>query len=163
MEIIKYILLFFQGLFVFINIFGLPGNLLSLLIPLTFVFLKYLPLNIFWMILAIIIVGEIIEFCIGYFAGKFVGIDSKSFWSSIIGGIVLGIMMAPLFLGIGALIGVFLGAFLGTFIYEYLTTNDVKLSLKRGFYSFFSRMTGTIIKIFAGVLAILITIQHLTL
>jgi uncharacterized protein YqgC (DUF456 family) len=149
-ETLTYILLFFQFLIILTTLFGLPGNIISLIVPLILVFLGTISWKIFALVAFIILLGEIIEFGIGYVSGKFYGINSKSFWSSIIGATVLGILMAPLLFGIGAVIGVFLGTFLGTFLYEIYSTKNFGQSLKRSFLSLFSKLTGTIIKLGLG-------------
>ena len=161
MEYFKYIMLAIQFLLILLNFLGLPGNILSLAIPLVFVIAQFITWKTFSIILVIIISGEIIEFALGYVSGKLLGISGKSFWSSVAGAIILGILMAPLFFGLGAIIGVFAGCFIGTFIYEYFTTNNFFLSLKRSFFSLFSKITGTIIKISLGLSTIILLFEKI--
>ncbi len=156
MDFLNYIFLALQFLSVLSSIFGLPGNIVSILFPIIFLYTGVITWKIFVGILVIIALGEIIEFGLSYFSGKFYGITGKSFWSSVAGALILGILMAPLFFGIGAVIGIFLGTFLGTFIYEYITTKNLSVSLKRGFLSLFSKLTGTIVKLSLGLSTVLI-------
>ncbi len=147
-----------QFLLICTTMFGLPGNAISLIIPIIFLLMHYIKLKIFIILLILVAVGEILEFYIGYIGGKFFGISKKSFWVSVIFGIIFGILMAPLFLGIGALIGLFLGTFSGTFLYEYSNSKNLNHSIKLGFYSLFSRLTGTFIKFGIGILTIYLTL-----
>ena len=150
MEVFKYFMIIIQILLVLSNILGIPGNLISLIVPLIFVIAQFIAWKTFLIIIIIIVSAEIIEFSLSYISGKFFGITGKSFWCSIAGALLLGIVMAPLFFGLGAVIGVFAGCFAGTFLYEYYTSKDTVLSLKRSFLSLFSKITGTIIKISLG-------------
>ena len=160
-EFLNYFLLFLQFLFVLSSVFGLPGNVASLFFPFVFALMGILQWKIFSEIVFIIAVGEFIEFGLSYFSGKFYGISGKSFWCSVAGAVIIGILMAPLFLGFGAVIGIFIGTFLGTFIYEYLTTNNLSISAKRGFLSLFSKITGTIIKLSLGLFTVFITFYQI--
>jgi len=153
----KFLLLFIQFLFILTNLLGLPGNILSLSIPLIFLIWGSLTWKYFIIIVLIIAVGELLEFLSTYLSGKYFGLDKKSIYSSIIFAIIFGILMAPLFFGIGAIIGTFIGAFFGTFTYELLTTKNFFTSFKRGLISLTGKITGTLIKISLGFTTIYIT------
>ena len=153
----KFILLCIQFLFILTNLIGLPGNILSLSIPLIFLIWGSLTWKYFIIIVLIIAMGELLEFLSTYLSGKYFGLDKKSIYSSIIFAIIFGILMAPIFFGIGAIIGTFIGAFFGTFIYELLSTKKFFKSFKRGLISLTGKITGTLIKISLGVTTIYIT------
>ncbi len=154
-------MLIIQFLLICTTMIGLPGNLISLATPAIFLFLNYITWKTFIIILCLIGVGEILEIYIGYIGSKIFGISGKSFWTSVIFAIIFGILMAPIFFGIGSIIGVFFGTFLGTFIYEYTHTKNFPLSLKLGFLSLFSRLTGTFIKFCIGLSTIYIQFMAL--
>ncbi len=156
MDFLNYLMLILQFLSVLSTLFGLPGNLVSLVFPFVLTYMGIISWKIFSGIVLIIIMGEILEFGLSYISGKFYGISGKSFWSSVAGAILLGILMAPVFFGIGAVIGIFAGTFLGTFAYEYYTTKNFQISIKRSFLSLFSKITGTIAKLALGFSTIVI-------
>ena len=146
----KIALLIFQIIFIFSNLVGLPGNIISLICPLVLLIWGNLTIKYFILIVIIISIGEILEFLSTYLSGKYFGLDKKSIYFSIGFAILFGILMAPLFFGIGAIIGTFFGAFLGTFIYEIFTTKNFIISLKRGLISLTGKITGTFIKLALG-------------
>jgi len=150
-------MLLIQFLLVCSTVFGLPGNVISLVTPILFLILGYISWKTLIIILSLVAIGEILEFYIGYIGSKVFGISNKSFWVSVIFAIFFGIIMAPIFFGIGSIIGVFFGTFLGTFLYEYSHNKDLKNSLKLGILSMFSRLTGTFIKFCIGLSTIYIT------
>ncbi len=156
----KEILILIQVILVILNIFGLPGNVLSAIPPFLLIFIGKLTWSYFFIILVLIIIGEICEFLSSYLSGKYFGMSKKSIYFSMIFAIILGILMAPLMFGLGALIGAFLGAFLGTFIFEVISTRNFWLSLKRGFISLFGKITGTIIKLSIGLYCVYLTFIH---
>ncbi len=146
----KIALLIFQIIFIFSNLVGLPGNIISLICPLVLLIWGNLTIKYFILIVIIIAIGEILEFLSTYLSGKYFGLDKKSIYFSIGFAILFGILMAPLFFGIGAIIGTFFGAFLGTFIYEIFTTKNFIISIKRGLISLTGKITGTFIKLALG-------------
>ena len=153
----KLFLIFVQFLLIITNVIGLPGNVLSLSIPLILLIWGNLTWKYFLLIAVIIAIGEVLEFLSTYLSGKYFGLNKKSIYSSIIFAIIFGILMAPIFFGIGAIIGTFFGAFLGTFLYEIITSKDLFLSFKRGLISLTGKITGTLIKISLGFTSIYIT------
>lgn len=153
----KIAVLIFQCLFVLSNLVGLPGNILSLISPLILLIWGNLTIKYFILIIVIIAIGEILEFLSSYISGKFFGLNKVSIYFSIGFAIILGIVMAPIFFGIGAIIGTFLGAFLGTFIYEFFTTKNLLLSIKRGLISLTGKITGTVIKLSLGFTTVYLT------
>lgn len=159
--ILKIASCFLQSSLVLSNIFGIPGNLVSLLFPLLWASFGIISWNIFFTISLIVAVGEGLEFASGYFLGKKYGIDNKSFWVSMICSILFTIVMAPLFFGIGAVIGAFLGAFVGTYTYEIITSKDKELALKRAFASLRGRFLGVYLKIIVGFIAVGVTVKYL--
>lgn len=146
-----------QFIFVLVNLIGLPGNILSLTIPLIFLIASKITFFQFLIIAVLILIGEIIEFIFGYYAVKNVGSVRGSFTFSIVCSVIFGILMAPILFGLGSIIGAFLGAFVGTFFYEYTATKDMKIAFKRGTASFKGRFLGTFSKIILGIACVIIS------
>ncbi len=155
-------MLILQFLLVCTTVIGLPGNIISLITPGIFLFLHYITWKTMIIATSLVILGEILEFYIGYIGSKIFGISNKSFWVSVIFALIFGILMAPLFFGIGSIIGVFFGTFLGTFLYEYSHSKNLQHSLKLGILSLFGRLTGTFIKFCIGLSVIYITFVNMT-
>jgi len=151
------ILLIFQFFTVLLNMVGLPGSIISILFPLIYFFASKITFWQLLIIIALVALGEIVEFLLGYYSTKQVGSVKGSFVVSVIFSVILGILMAPLFFGVGAIIGTFLGAFLGTFIFEYIVTKDINLSLQRGVASLKGRFLGTFVKISLGVSTVILS------
>ncbi|UOD35370.1 DUF456 domain-containing protein [Deferribacteraceae bacterium V6Fe1] len=157
LSVLFFVLLILQFFLVILNLVGLPGNIVSLVLPLIYYFSSKMT---FWQLIfliSLIAAGEVIEFLIGYYAGKNVGAVKGSFFVSVIFSIVLGIIMAPLFFGVGAIIGTFLGAFIGTFLYEYIVTRDKSLAFERGIASFKGRFLGTFLKVSIGISTVILS------
>jgi len=156
-NILLFFLLIMQFIFVLVNLIGLPGNILSLIIPLIFLIASKITVFQFLIIVVLILIGEVIEFLFGYYAGKNVGTVKGSFTFSVICSIICAIFMAPIFFGLGSIIGAFLGAFVGTFLYELVATKDLKLALTRGVASFKGRFLGTFSKIILGIATVIMS------
>jgi uncharacterized protein YqgC (DUF456 family) len=147
----------FQFLFVGISLIGLPGNILSLIFPILWWIGDKLNGGQFFAIILLIILGEIAEQFTSIASGKKSGINNKSLIISFISSIFLSIFLAPFFFGLGAIAGAFLGAFLGTYLYEFITTKDKQLSIKRGIAVLKGRLLGTILKLSLGISSVVYT------
>jgi len=157
LSVLFFVLLTLQIFLVILNLVGLPGNIISLIFPLIYYFSSKIT---FWQLIfliLLIVLGEFIEFLLGYYAGKKVGAVKGSFTVSIIFSIMIGIIMAPLFFGLGAIIGSFLGAFIGTFFYEYMVTRDKNIAFERGVASFKGRFLGTFLKVSIGISTVILS------
>ncbi|HCW93743.1 MAG TPA: hypothetical protein DHM44_08680 [Flexistipes sinusarabici] len=146
-----------QFLFVMLNLFSLPGNMLAAIPPIILYFTDFMELWQLMLILAIVAAGEIFEWISGFFSAKKTGATNKSVFASIAGAIVVGVIMAPLFFGIGALIGSVIGAFAGTFIYEKLTTSDNRTAILRSTSIMKNRMFAIVIKFSLGISIVILT------
>ncbi|MGA1863321.1 DUF456 domain-containing protein [Deferribacter thermophilus] len=152
----KTLLIILQSLSIITTLFGLPGNIISLVFPLIAYLLHWITLKYFIIITILIVLGEILEFFAGLFTTKADGLEKGTYTFSIITGIILSIFMAPFLLGIGALIGAFLGAFLGAVIFEYFKHADMNKAIKRGIAVFKGRVLGTFIKLAIGFSTVII-------
>lgn len=153
--------LIFQFLFVLTNLLGLPGSIISAIIPLIWVFTPKISVFQFIFIVAIIVSGEMAEFFSSVTAGSKDTTSILSIITSIVFSFILAIVMAPLFFGLGAVIGSFAGAFLGTFIYEYISTGDAGVSIQKGKTALRGRFLGTMVKIALGISSVILTGSYL--
>jgi len=154
MEIITVLLIAFQAILVLTNFVGMPGGILSGIVPVILFFMGLIPLKFLIGVIFIIVAGEAAEFYTSFVVGKKYGVDSKGFWASVICAIVLGIVMAPLFMGVGAVIGTFLGAYLGTLGYELISGTTMVRAREKAKGMLFGKFMGTFAKIGAGFFAI---------
>jgi uncharacterized protein YqgC (DUF456 family) len=153
-EVVAALSLFLQCTFVFVNLLGLPGNMVAVIFPLLWWLGGFITPNEFFSILLVIASAEAVEFAASYFVGKKYGVSNASFVASIIGSIIGGIFGAGFLLGIGAVLGTFAGAFLGTYIYEYTKYTDHRTAMQRGLATFFGRFIGTGMKMVMGFIAV---------
>ncbi|WP_022851480.1 DUF456 domain-containing protein [Limisalsivibrio acetivorans] len=147
--------------FVLVNLFGLPGNIAALLIPVFWAFGDRIAWETVMWIGFTVAMGELIEFLASYYIGKRYGVSNASFIASIIGSIIGGIMGASLLLGFGAVLGTFAGAFAGTWIYEYLKYSDTREAARRGLATFAGRFLGIWMKLVLGFIAVFQTYRGL--
>ena len=151
----------FMVLIVLTGIFGLPGGVISLIIPLIWAVSGHIEWSIFIWCSVLAASGEAADFFAGYFLSKRKGISSASFWVSMIFAIVVGALMAPLFLGIGAVIGTFIGAYIGSFLYEIFTGAGMQTALDRSKSALTGRFLGVVMKLTLGIAAVVLTAQAL--
>ena len=108
------VFLFVLGLVMLLTVFGLPGNWIMLILVAVWHFILPMPsaLNIwYWIIvLAIAVVGEVMEFFLQVKQAKKYGSSNTGTVGGVIGAIVGAILLAPFLFGIGAFIGAMLGA-----------------------------------------------------
>lgn len=146
-----------QFILVMLNLFSLPGNILAAIPPVVLYLTGMINLWQLLVIIAIVALGEIIEWISGFFSAKNTGATNKSVFASIAGAIVLGIIMAPIFFGIGALIGSVIGAFAGTFLYEKLAASDNRTAILRSTSIMKSRVVAIIVKFSLGISIVILT------
>lgn len=101
------------------------------------------------------------EFWLGYRVTAKSGASKGANVASIIVAIVLGIVFAPLFFGLGALFGAIFGAWLGAFGYEFLTTRDIRQSLRSGYGALTGKVLGFTLKIGITVFMLVYSIQNI--
>ncbi len=146
-----------QFLFVMLNLFGLPGNILTLVLPVILYFTDMITGGELIGITAVVLAGEIIEWVSGFFGSKKTGVTNKSVFASILGAIILGVLMAPILFGVGALLGSVIGAFAGTFVYEKMASADNSTALLRSASVMKNRIFAIIIKFALGIAVTIMT------
>lgn len=145
------------------HIFGLPGNFIILGASILFGWyggFKEITLTTLIVLLALTLLGELIEFIVGILGAKKYKSSNKAIVGSIVFGIIGGILGIPFFLGIGAVIGAFIGAFVGAFFVEFVLEKNVDRAMKSGWGAFLGRLAGTFFKGAIGVTMVVIVIVN---
>lgn len=106
-------------------------------------------------VLAVALLGEIVESWLGFRFAKRYGGSSRSGWGALIGGIVGAIVGVPVPV-IGSVIGAFLGAFVGAALFEWSASRRLEVATRAGWGSVVGRAAAAAVKIALGlVIAVL--------
>jgi len=163
MEIFLLVLFFLLSIAGIIShFFGLPGNWAILGISFLLAWAGHfdkIQVNTLIILLALTLLGEIIEFFLGIIGAKKYEASNKAIVGSIIFGIVGAILGAPFFFGIGSIIGAFAGAFAGAVFVELLQGKNINQAVTSGWGTLLGRVGGSFAKIFIGIIMIVITLS----
>jgi uncharacterized protein YqgC (DUF456 family) len=157
-----FILALFLGLFSII--FGLPGTIIILLDVVVYGAVTRFETIGFKAILALLLLAaaaEALEFFVGMTAALRFGLSLKTFWASVIGGIVGAMVMTPFFFGLGAILGTFLGGFAGVFLYELVKRSRLKQAFRASYGAILGRVAGTMAKGFLAIVMIIIALTSI--
>lgn len=141
------------------HVFGFPGNFIILADSILFGWydgFKEVTIKILIVLLALALLGELVEFILGVLGAKKYKSSNKAIVGSIVFGIIGGILGIPFFFGIGAVIGAFIGAFVGAFLVEFLLEKNVNRAVKSGWGAFIGRLGGTFFKGAIGIAMIVV-------
>ena len=145
-------------------IFGIPGTWIFLGLTIVIAAIggfQKLTISALLILLGLAILGEVIEFLVGYLGTRVKGASRKATISAIILSFIMAILMSGYPPILGSLLGAFLGAFIGAFSVEYLFQRKLKEAYQAGLAAVFGRVTGMISKIAVGVSMIVITVYYL--
>jgi len=140
---------------------GLPGNWVILGIAVLKAFLSdFQGLTLTWLIvlLALVLLGEAIEFFLGVYMAKRYGASKWGMYGAFFGGLIGGIVGSFPFPVIGTMIGAFIGAFLGAFLCEYAYRMRSDVSFQAGIGAFIGRILAIVLKLEIGIAMVLIII-----
>lgn len=112
--------------------------------------------NIYLLLTALAIAGEIIEFFAGSIGAKKFGGSKKGGIGSIIGAIIGAIFGASFLFGIGALPGALIGAFIGSFLFEKWHKMPTDKAIKASLGASLGRFGGFIAKLGIAIAMIII-------
>jgi uncharacterized protein YqgC (DUF456 family) len=147
----------------FSNLFSLPGN--WALLALVAIFWYFVPqegsrgisVNTLWILLALAVLGEIIEFAAGAMGAAKQGASRRSIWLSLAGamagsimGATAGIPIPVIGSMIGALAGGSAGAFAGAYLGEVWSQRSHATGVAVGKAAFLGRLWGTLGKFALG-------------
>jgi uncharacterized protein YqgC (DUF456 family) len=102
------------------------------------------------LVIALALVGEVLEAWFGFRYAKRHGGSSRSAWGALIGGLVGAGMGVPVPV-IGSVIGAFVGAFVGAAVFEYSLTWRAGTALGAGWGAVLGRAAAAAIKVGLGV------------
>jgi uncharacterized protein YqgC (DUF456 family) len=101
--------------------FGLPGLWVMILGIVGYGWLtdfRTVSLGLLVLVIALAVVGEVIEAWLGFQFAKRYGGSSRAGWGALLGGLVGAVVGVPVPL-VGSVIGGFVGAFVGAALFEY--------------------------------------------
>jgi uncharacterized protein len=101
-------------------------------------------------VVAVALIGEIVESWLGFRFAKRYGGSSRSGWGALIGGIVGAIVGVPVPV-IGSVIGAFLGSFVGAALFEWSASRRLGVATRAGWGSVVGRAAAAAVKIALGV------------
>lgn len=133
---------------------GLPGLWVMLGAILFYGWLtgfRSLSVALIAIVLALAIIGEIIESWFGFRFAKRYGGSSRSGWGALIGGIVGAIIGVPVPV-LGSVIGAFLGSFAGAALFEYTASRRLGVATRAGWGSVVGRAAAAAAKIALGLI-----------
>jgi uncharacterized protein YqgC (DUF456 family) len=145
------------------NLFSLPGNWAMLALAVLFAYFipqegtRGVSLKTLWILLALAVMGEIIEFAAGAMGAAKQGASRRSIWLSLAGAMVGSILGATAGLPvpvigsmIGALAGGATGAFAGAYLGEVWSRRSHATGVAVGRAAFVGRLWGTLGKFALG-------------
>jgi uncharacterized protein len=133
--------------------FGLPGLWVILLGILGYGWLtdfQTISVTFLVVVIALAIIGEVLETWIGFRFAKRYGGSSRAGWGALIGGLIGAIVGVPVPV-IGSVIGGFVGAFIGAAAFEYSRARHAEGSVRAGWGAVLGRAAAAAVKIAIGV------------
>jgi uncharacterized protein len=131
---------------------GLPGLWLIVAAVVAFGAItgfKGIGLATIFIVLALAVVGEVLEAWLGFGLARRYGGSKRAGWGALLGGLVGAIVGVPVPV-IGSVIGAFAGAFAGAVVFEY-SRSDAGTAVRAGWGALVGRVAATAAKISVGV------------
>jgi len=147
-----------------LTILSVPGNWLILVLALAAGAVEgFQQINLFiiLVLLALALLGELLEFLIGYAGARAKGASRWASLAAIVFAIAGALLLAGWIPVVGALLGAFAGAFLGAFLVELLSKGKAELAYKAGLAAMFGRLGAILSKLAAGAAMIALVIYRL--
>lgn len=101
-------------------------------------------------VLAIAVLGEVLDNWLGFRFAKRYGGSSRSGWGALIGGLVGAVIGVPIAV-IGSIIGAFLGSFIGAALFEFSYSRHAGVATRAGWGAVMGRVAAAAVKIALGV------------
>lgn len=140
-----------------LQIVGVPSNWIILVVLAGYKFLgpDLSTAGLTWLfILAMValgIVGEVLEWVIQIKYGRKYGSTTKGDIGGIVGSIIGAIVLLPLFFGFGAVIGALAGAYVGCFAVEFVSFRGLGAANAAAWGAFVGRFLGMSLKLGIGI------------
>lgn len=100
-------------------------------------------------VLGLAVVGEIVEWWVGFWFAERYGGSRRAGWGALIGGIVGAVVGVPVPV-IGSVIGAFVGSFAGAALFEYTRQLSPGVALRAGWGALLGRAAASALKIALG-------------
>lgn len=133
---------------------GLPGLWVMVVTIVAYGWLtdfRSLSVGLIAIVLALALIGELIESWLGFRFARRYGGSSRSGWGALIGGIVGAVIGVPIPV-IGSVIGAFIGSFIGAALFEYSASRRLGVATRAGWGSVVGRAAAAAVKIALGVI-----------
>jgi uncharacterized protein YqgC (DUF456 family) len=143
---------------------GLPGSWLILISSFVFAALtgfEDLTRSVMLMLLALALVGELLELFLGIFVAKRFGASKYGMWGAFFGGIVGGVFGTAIFPLVGSVVGAMMGAFVGAFALEFVHEIRTEDRLRAGLGALIGRVLATTMKLGIGLIMVFVIIMRL--
>lgn len=157
-------LLVLLGLVLLLNVFGLPGNWIMLILVAVYRFVLPVETGIdiwYWVIVvALGVLGEVLEFFLQVRQAKRYGSSGTGTVGGVIGALIGAVLCAPILFGLGAFLGALAGAYAGCLLFELLRGQDLKTASRAALGAMFGRFLGTVCKLACGAVIWAVTMQY---
>jgi uncharacterized protein YqgC (DUF456 family) len=100
-------------------------------------------------VVAIAVLGEVIESWLGFRYAKRYGGSTRSGWGALIGGVVGAVIGVPIAI-VGSVIGAFIGSFVGAALFEYSHSRQAGVATRAGWGAVVGRAAAAAMKIALG-------------
>lgn len=143
---------------------GLPGSWLILISSFVFAALtgfEDLTRSVMLLLLALAVIGELIELLLGVFVAKRFGASRYGMWGAFFGGIFGGVFGTAVFPLVGSIVGALIGAFVGAFALEFVNEIRTEDRLRAGLGALLGRVLATTMKLGIGLIMVFVIIMRL--
>ena len=142
-------------------LFGLPGTLVILIDAAVYAAVtgfERIGFKILITLLLLSILAELADFAVGMAGAVKFGASRRSFWASIVGGLIGAALLAPFLWGLGIIAGGLFGGFVGILTVELLNRNRLKPTLRAAWGAVLGRAAGIFVKGLFALIMIIITL-----
>ncbi len=144
--------LFYLGGFAAI-FFTSIGTLLILIGALLYAFMtrfEVLTIMSLILLLGLYLLGELVEFFLGFLGARSFGASARAAWAGMAGGLI-GALIGSIFFGIGVFLGTLIGIFVGILVVEIARHRDWKRALTAGTGGLLGRLGAIGVKVIIAV------------
>ena len=154
-----FVLVLFFGAFSIL--FGLPGTFVILIDAAVYAAVtgfERIGFKILITLLLLSILAELADFAVGMAGAVKFGASRRSFWVSMVGGLIGAALLAPFLWGLGIIVGGLFGGFVGILTVELLNRNRLKPTLRVAWGAVLGRAAGIFVKGLFALIMIIITL-----
>jgi uncharacterized protein YqgC (DUF456 family) len=138
--------------------FGLPGLWVIVLGILGYGWLtdfRTLGVGLLALILGLAVLGEAVEFYVGFRFAQRYGGSRRAGWGALIGGLIGAIVGVPIPI-VGSVIGGFVGAFVGAAVFEYSRARRSEGAVRAGWGAVLGRAVAAGVKMGVGIVMVVL-------